>query len=44
MLQLIKAEQKPSEFDEERAKTRAWAIYDSVKAGGDFAEFANLLR
>jgi len=42
ILQVIKADKEPSELDKERARSRAYAIYDSVTAGGDFAEFARV--
>ena len=41
-LNLASLEKKPSEADWERAKERIDVIYDSLKAGADFAEMAKL--
>lgn len=42
VMKVIKAVKEPSELDKEQAKARIWAIYDTVKAGGDFAEYARI--
>lgn len=42
VLDIIKIDKTPSEFDKERARALAQEIYDSVTTGSDFAEFAQI--
>jgi len=42
VLDIIKLSKEPSEFDQQAAQARAQEVYDSVKAGSDFAEMARI--